>query len=78
MSRRKIVAPLLNPSIAKIKKRKTFWIEYTDVVLVLTPAKDQQYKPWEGQLHYVNDIFHFCSEKCNLQKVTPPFLKYYI
>lgn len=45
MSRRKIVGTLLNLSIAKVKKIKMLWIEYTDVVLVLTPARDQRYKP---------------------------------
>lgn len=46
MSKRKIVGTLLSLSVTKVKKIKMFWIEYMDVLLlVLTPARDQQYKP---------------------------------
>lgn len=32
---------MVNLGTAKIKKIRTFWIEYSDLVLVLTHAKDQ-------------------------------------
>ena len=47
MNRRKVVGVLVNVGTAKIKMI-IFGTKYSDLVLVLTPAKDQQYRPQQG------------------------------